>query len=144
LRRLKREGTVQIDHQITSSKVRRTRSNRLFPVNLADLLLRHGSANHRRETIAFSKRRQAALERAAVFTVWRNTIKRRRENGRMESAAMRLGLVDRLLSWRAILRKRLFPGHFDLPEPWGRYYWRRVRTVVFGDRQVTHECRHAF
>ena len=144
LGRLEREGTVQIDHRITSSKVRRTQSNPLFPVNLADLLLRHGSANHRRETIAFSKRRQAALERSAVFTVWRNTVKRRRENGRPESAAMWLGLVDRLLSWRVILRKRLFPGQVDLPEPWSQYYWRRVRTVVFGDRQATHECRYAF
>ena len=30
-------------------------------MNLADLLLRHSSANHKRETIPFSKRRQGAL-----------------------------------------------------------------------------------
>jgi hypothetical protein len=38
-----------------------TAQNPLFPVNLADLLLRHSSANHKRETIAFSKRRQGAM-----------------------------------------------------------------------------------
>jgi len=31
-----------------------------------DLWLRHGSANHKRETIAWSKRRQRAMERLAV------------------------------------------------------------------------------
>ena len=146
LRRLRssNKATPRIDHRITPSTVRRTRCNPLFPVNLADLLLRHGSANHRRETIAFSKRRQAAMERAATFTVWRNYIKKRRENGPLQSAAMWLGLVDRLLSWREVLRRRFFPAHTDLPEPWGLYYWRKVKTVVFADRQTTHECRYAF
>jgi hypothetical protein len=37
-----------------------TTSNPLFPVNLADMLLRHSISNHKRETIAFSKRRQGA------------------------------------------------------------------------------------
>ncbi len=42
-----------VDHQTTSSKDSRTPSNPLFPVNHADLLLRHSSANHKRETMAF-------------------------------------------------------------------------------------------
>ncbi len=124
--------------------MRRTQRNPLFPVNLADLLLRHGSANHRRETIAFSKQRQAAMERMAIFTVWRNCIKRRRENGPRESAAMRVGVLDRLLSWRQVLRRRLFPGHADLPEAWADYYWRRVKTAIYGERQSEHTCRYAF
>jgi len=146
LRRLKREGRtrVRIDHRITSSLERRTKSNPLFPVNLADLLIRHSSANHRRETIAFSKRRQGALERLAVFTVWRNCIKRRRENGPPESAAMWLGLLPRLLSWRDVLRRRRFPKHVDLPKPWRDYYWRRVRTAAMGARQTTHRLAYAF
>ncbi|HKX45688.1 MAG TPA: hypothetical protein VJP77_03230, partial [Planctomycetota bacterium] len=61
-----------IHHRTTSSKQSRTPRNPLFPANLADLLLRHSSANHKRETIAFSKRRQGALYRAAIFAVWRN------------------------------------------------------------------------
>jgi transposase-like protein len=146
LHRLHRRGknVPEIVHRTTSSKQRRTQSNPLFPVNLADLLLRHGSANHRRETIAFSKRRQAAMERLAIFTVWRNCIKKRRENARPQSVAMWLGFVDRLLGWRQILRRRLFPAHTELPEPWGSYYWRKVKTVVLGSGQTTHRCCFAF
>jgi transposase-like protein len=143
LRRMGR-ARARIQHQITSSKQRRTQSNPLFPVNLADLLLRHAQANHRRETIAYSKRRQAALQRLAAFAVWRNCVKRRRENGPAKSAAMWLGLADRLLDWRAVLRKRLFPAHSELPEPWGSYYWRKVKTLILGERQTTHRCRYAF
>ena len=107
----------RIDHCITPSTVRRTQSNPLFPVNLADLLLRHGSANHRRETIAFSKCPRAAFERLAVFVVWRNFIKRRREKESWPTptAAMRAGVIDRPLRWRQVLRRRLFPDHADPP-----------------------------
>jgi hypothetical protein len=80
----------------------------------------------------------------AVFTVWRNYVKKRRENGPRKSAAMWLGLTDRLLSWREILRRRLFPSQADLPEPWGDYYWRKVKTTVLGPRQTSHACRYAF
>jgi hypothetical protein len=107
-------------------------------------LVRHSSANHRRETIAFSKRRQAALERAAIFTVWRNCIKKRSENGPQKSAAMWVGLLDRLLTWKQVLRRRLFPAHADLPREWMDYYWRKVKTVTMGDRQTCHACRYAF
>lgn len=146
LARLYRSGRPmpRIDHRITSSKERRTMSNPLFPVNLTDLLMRHSSANHHRETIAYSKRRQAAMERAAIATVWRNCVKRRRENGPRQSVAMWLGVVDRMLSWGQVLRRRLFPAHADLPDPWGEYYWRRVKTVVFGERQASNDSQYAF
>jgi len=133
----------QIDHRITSSLVRRTQSNPLFPVNLADLLLRHCSANHRRETIAFSKRRQAALERLAVFTVWRNCIKWKREQKRGETAAMELGLLDRRWAWREVFRRRLFPRREELPDPWWSYYWRQVKTPAL-EKQTDHALGYAF
>jgi hypothetical protein len=142
LRRLGRRGVVR--HKVTSSKARRTRSNPLFPVNLTDLLLRHGCANHRRETIAFSKRRQGALERLAVFMVWRNCIKKRSENGRAETAAMAAGVTSRPLEWREVLRRRLFPGREGMPGRWREYYWRRVKTPVLGTAQAVHACRYAF
>jgi hypothetical protein len=69
-------------HETISSKAARTTQNPLFPVNLADLLLRHCSANHKRETIAFSKRRQGVLYRAAIWVVWKNYIKSLSENRR--------------------------------------------------------------
>ena len=133
-----------IDHHITPSTARRTKENPLFPVNLIDLQTRHSCANHRRETISFSKRRQSAMERAAIFTVWRDYIKRRSENGPPESAAMHIGLLDWLLTWRQVLRRRLFPHHAQLPTEWVDYYWRRIKTVVLQDRQTEHACVYAF
>lgn len=148
LRRLRREGltTPAITHHITSSKLRRTQSNPLFPVNLADLLLRHGSANHRRETIAFSKRRQAALERLAVFTVWRNYVKKRREKEPRpgETAAMSAGILPHPLTWRQTLKRRLFPARVPLPPAWRSYYEGQVKTLMLGQRQSAHRCRYAF
>ena len=142
LRRL--PPTVPLRHCVTPSRLRRTQSNPLFPVNLTDLLLRHGSANHHRESIAFSKRRQAALERAAVFMVWRNCIKRRRENGTRETAAMVAGCACRPLTWIDVLRRRLFPKQTRLPAPWPDYYWRRIKTAALGEGQTTHAALYSY
>ena len=68
-----------ITHRITSSKERRDERNPLWEVNLLDLMIRHSTAAHKRETIAWAKRRQASIEKLAIFQVWRNYIKRRRE-----------------------------------------------------------------
>jgi transposase-like protein len=144
LRRLEAETGVSFDHRVTSSRARRTTSNPLFPVNLADLLLRHGQANHRRETIAFSKRRQGAISRAAVFLFWRNYVKRRREKRRGETAAMAAGYARTPLGWEALLRERKFPRRSLLPGPWWDYYWHRVRTEALGDRQTEHRLKFAF
>jgi transposase-like protein len=145
LRRLRREcPQLRLEHRRTPSTDPRTRAHPLFAVNLADLLLRHCGANHRRETIAFSKRRQAAIERMAVFTVWRNAIKWRRENRRGETAAMRAGILARPVSWRQVFRRRLFPRKGELPARGWVYYWGRVRTAALGKGQRTHRLRFAF
>jgi transposase-like protein len=132
IRTLRQEpGTPSIKVKITSSRERRTTSNPLFAVNLADLLLRHGSANHRRETIAYSKRIQTACERAAAFLVWRNYVKRWSENGAEETVAMRAGICQRPYRWRDILRRRLFAGQFRLPEAWREYIEARVPSPPY-------------
>ena len=131
-------------HEVTSSTVRRTTRNPLFPVNLADLLLRHGQANHRRETIAFSKRRQGALERLAVFVVWRNAIKSRREKAPGETAATVAGLLPGPLEWGDVFATRLLPRREDLPGSWWSYYWGRIKTAVMGSRQREHRLKYAF
>ena len=71
LRRLRQRTLL---HQVTKSTAHRDPHNPLFAVNLLDLLIRHGGANHKRETIAFSKRRQGAAYRLAILQVWRNTL----------------------------------------------------------------------
>jgi hypothetical protein len=115
----------------------------LFPVNLLDLLLRHGSANHKRETIAFSKRRQGAIERAALLILWRNFIKPFSERRGGPTPAMRLGLAPRPLALEEVLARRLFPGRIALPPRWQRYYRRDIRTRRI-PRCTTHRLRLAF
>jgi len=124
---LEREGWT-IQHETTPSRRARTTGNPLFPVNLLDLLIRHCGANHKRETIAFSKRRQRAAERLAILQVWRNFMKSFSENARDASPAQRLGLTDRLLTTRDVLEQRLFPTRVQLPDRLRLYYEGRVET----------------
>jgi transposase-like protein len=122
----------RIAHYTTSSKASRTPRNPLFAANLADLLLRHDSANHKRETIAFSKRRQAALYRAAIWAVWRNFMKSRSENRRDEPPAVLLRLLPRRLEVRDLLSARRFPWRHVL-RPWlERCYYARIPTRAIG------------
>lgn len=139
-----RRGLPPVRHHVTSSRERRTAANHLFPVNLADLLLRHAQAAHRRETIAFCKRRQAAIERLAIFTIWRNLIKHQRENAPGITAGMAAGITRRSWSWSQVFRQRLFPRRHLLPGSWWDYYWRRVRTLPLGNAQNAHELKYAF
>jgi transposase-like protein len=118
----------RIRHECTPSVVARTPGNPLFPVNLIDLLLRHNSANHKRETIAFSKCYQAVVERAAVLILWRNFAKRFSENHGGSTPAMRLGLKATPLSPRALLEHRWFAEKVSPPDIWADYYRRRVVT----------------
>ena len=119
---------LTIEHHAISSRAARTSHNPLFPINLLDLLIRHSGANHKRETIAFSKRRQGAAERLWVFLVWRNYVKSFSERRRDATPAMRLGVCDRRWKVPEILAQRLFPTRIDLPERWQQYYWRKVAT----------------
>jgi len=136
-RALGRLPHLAVRHRVTSSRRPRTPRNPLFPINLLDLLIRHSSANHKRETIAFSKRRQSAAERLAVLMVWRNHIKWVSERRRCDTPAMRLGLCERPRPVREVLRERLFPTRCVLPPRWGRYYWRAVTS-----REIPHPTRH--
>ncbi|MCP4293462.1 MAG: hypothetical protein GY780_16670 [bacterium] len=121
----------QVIHEVTSSKDCRDHNNNLWEINLFDMLLRHSSKNHTRETIAFSKRRQAASERLAIFAVYRNFLLGRRQKNRWSpTPAMARGLLDRKLSVSDVLEGRLFVRHFVLPVSWDEYYWRRVSTRI--------------
>jgi len=127
-RALRRLRPRSIHHECTPSVEARTPHNPLFPVNLLDLLLRHNSANHKRETIAFSKRHQSALERAAMLAAWRNFVKPFSENHGGGTPAMRIGLRDRPMAIRELLKWRLFPARVGLPTVWENYYGRRIPT----------------
>jgi len=140
LRRLRDRSFL---HERTSSKAARTTSNPLFPANLSDLLLRHSSANHKRETIAFSKRRQSALYRMAIWTVWRNYMKDRSENRKVGPPAKALGLIARALRLDDVLRKRLFPKRIKTLRGWleACYFGRIVTRAI--ERNRSHSARYA-
>jgi transposase-like protein len=125
IRRL--EGYTLI-HEQTSSLDSRTQHNPLYAVNLLDLQLRHNSANHKRETIAFSKRHQAVIERGGWLMVWRNFCKHFSENRKQGTPAMRAGLTDTPWSVKKLLDGRRFATRTTLPKVWQEYYERRVDT----------------
>ena len=136
-RSLKRLPEHTFHHERTSSLEARTAGNPLFPVNRFDLQLRHNSANHKRETIAFSKRHQSVTERGAWLIVWQNFAKQFSERHGGGTPAMRLGLRDRPIPIAEILEQRLFPDRVQLPEKWARYYRGEVPT-----RYLKNERRH--
>jgi len=141
-RAIRRLAHLQVTHRTVSSRASRTPQNPLWPINLLDLLIRHSGANHKRETLAQSKRRQSAIDRLWVFLVWRNHVKWFSELRRDQTPAMRLGIDSRRRSVRQILEQRLFPTRIELPERWEQYYWRTIRTRAF-TRNQRHTLKYA-
>ncbi len=133
-----------IDHRITPGKEHRDRNNSLWEVNLLDLLIRHCNANHRRETLAWSKRRQASAERLLIFLIWRNYMKGRREKQRgSPTPAMVRGMMESPLEIEDFLGERLFRTRTKLPPRWAEYYLRKVETRGI-ENQRRHELKYAF
>jgi hypothetical protein len=131
-----------IVHETTSSRAARTARNPLFAANLADLLLRHTSANHKRETIAFSKRRQGALYRAAVWMVWRNYVKPCSERRQDPPPGVRLGVIERAWTVDQVLAARELPWRVQLSAWLERCYFGRIPTRRL-PRHRTHRLRYA-
>ena len=116
----------------------------MFPVDLLHKLLRHSLAHHRRETIAFARRINAAMERLFLTAVWRNFVKRRSERSRLPTTpAMRIGLTREQWGWKRVLSRRLFPERQELPEPWGLLYRRGWTTPLLASN-ARHDRIRAF
>ena len=135
-RALRRMLGYEITHECTSSKVARTPKNPLFPVNRLDLQLRHNSSNHKRETIAFSKRHQSVVERAAWLIAWLNLVKPFSERHDGGTPAMRVGTAERRYTVKELLKSRVFPRHVGLPEEYRHYHDGEVLTP-----RIRHERR---
>jgi transposase-like protein len=118
----------QIRHVVTSSKEVRNRINKLFEINLLDLLIRHGEAEHKRETIAYTKRRNCAAYKLAIFLVVKNYVRTKRVRGCGRTPAEMAGVCRRRLTVGEVLGRRLFVDRVRLPERWRRYYWQEVET----------------
>jgi len=140
IRRLKQV----IKQEVTPGSDHRDKNNSLWEVNLLDQLIRHSSSNHKRETIAWSKRRQASAERLAIFLVWRNYMKGRSEKDRgSPTPAMVKGLTDRPLEVEDILSERIFRTNMELPPRWAEYYDRQVETRAL-EVNRRHELSYAY
>jgi len=142
-RALKRLTDRVLVHEVTSSKAARTPRNPLFPVNRQDLMLRHTGANHRRETIAFSKLRAGVIERAALQLVFMNFMKSFSEKKRDGTPAQRLGLTDHRWTVPDFLQERRFASRVALPSIWRAYYERRIQTRRLPQSKL-HQLRYAF
>ena len=130
-------------HRVTSSRERRDKRNPLWEVNVLDLMVRHSTSAHKRETIAWAKRRQASIEKLMIFQVWRNYVKRRREKGPPVTPAMLLGLAVRPWRMGDLLKARMFFGKTCLSTRWQAYYRREVRTRALAVNRV-HQLTYAF
>jgi transposase-like protein len=139
-----RQLDCQIKHLKTPGKEHRDKNNNLWEVNLVDLLIRHTSSNHKRETLAWSKRRQGAAERLVIFLVMRNYVQRRREKDRASpTPAMEKGLTTEPLTPDGILDGRLFRTQAELPPRWAQYYDRMVETRAL-DTNTRHELKYNY
>ncbi len=136
--------STRVDHRITPGKAHRDYNNRMWVINLLDGLIRHSSGNHKRETIAFSKRRQSSSEKLAIMLVWRNYVKGRREKVRgSPTPAMEKGMLSNPLKIEDVLSSRIFRTHCDLGPRWGEYYDRVVETRALRVNR-RHELRLAY
>ena len=116
----------------------------MFPVDLLHKILRHSLAHHRRETIAFSRRLNAAMERMALTAIWRNFVKKRSEQrSRSDSPAVMLKLTDERWSWSRVLARRLFFDRISMSEPWTELYRRDWKTPVL-ESNAQHTLKRAF
>ncbi len=128
----------------THSAAAIARDNAMFPVDLLHKILRHSLAHHRRETIAFSRRLNAAMERLCLTAIWRNFIKRRSERRpRSPTPATALGLTDSPWTWKRVLSRRLFFDRVHLPDPWPLLYRRGWDTPLL-NLNNRHQNRHKF
>ena len=122
----------------------RRRDREMFAADLLHGLMRHSLSHHGRETIAFSRRQNALLERGFLMAVWRNYVKGRSERRPDRTTpAMAIGLAQEPWNWSRVLAQRLFPGRIRVPESWRRVYRRAIITPEVG-RNLRHDLVHAF
>lgn len=120
------------------------RDRELKPVDAWHALIRHSSAAHKRETIAFGRRLNAILERLYLLVMWRNCIKGMSERKPDPTTpAMRLGLAEEPWSWERLFSRRRFPGREKLTEVERRLYRRDWTTPVL-PRNARHRRKHAY
>jgi len=97
----------------------------MFPNDLLHALMRHGLAHHHRETIAFHRRINGAMERYFLMAAWRNFVKKRSERRPEKiTPAMLKRLTTTAWTWQRVFARRLFPDRLPVPASWQAIYRR--------------------
>ena len=119
------------------------RDRAMFPVDVLHKMIRHSSANHKRETIAHGRRVNSIMLRLYVFAAWINFGKERSERRpRGRSPGMDIGLSERILDWNNVLSRRLFPWRQKLSGMDGTLYSMAMETPAVGNNR-RHELINA-
>ena len=120
------------------------RDRAMFPLDTVHRFLRHSVKVHARETIAFGRRSEAQLERAHLFAVFRNLVKRRSERRpRSITPAVWLKLTDQTWTWERVFAQRLQPSRIDGGAPWPALYDRRMTTPTLASTPP-HALKRAY
>ena len=120
------------------------RDRAMFPVDALHKMIRHSSANHKRETIAHGRRVNSIMLRLYVFAVWINFGKDRSERRpRGRSPGMDVGLVEGILDWKQVLSRRLFPWRQKLSRMDRKLYSLAMETPAVGNNR-RHELINAY
>jgi transposase-like protein len=120
------------------------RDRAMFPIDVLHRFFRHSVKGHARETIAFGRRSEAQLERAHLFAVFRNLVKRRSERRpRSITPAMWIGLTDSRWTWERVFAKRLQPSRMLEHVTWPELYGRRMSTPTLR-RTPPHALKLAY
>ena len=133
---LRRLQNPHIEHLTTHSKAPRTPKNPLFAVNAHHMFMRNSASNHKRETVAFSKRIQAVIYRHAIFQVWKNLVKSASERKPGRTPAQRLGVTNKRWTVRELIAIRRFPTRRRRRKRVDDYYWGRIPSrFLKGERR---------
>jgi hypothetical protein len=126
------------------SPAARDRDRAMFPIDALHRFLRHSVKGHARETIAFGRRNEAQLERAHLFAIFRNLVKRRSERRpRSITPAMWIGLTHARWTWETVFAQRLQPSRTPEGAAWPELYERRMVTPTLR-RTPPHALKFAY
>lgn len=122
----------------------RERDRAMFPIDTLHGFTRHSVKAHARETIAFGRRSEAQLERAQLFVVFRNLVKKRSERRAGSiTPAMWLGLTETRWTWERVFAERLQPSRIDGGAAWPDLYNRRMPTPTLA-QAPPHQLKLAY
>jgi transposase-like protein len=128
------ENRGQLSHRQTSSKIKRTTDNPLFPVNYLDREIRKDQACHVRQTVQWSRSVNNAMERMMIYIAYHNLFKPYRIKDNSALTHGEVGGFDRM-KIRALKRRmftrRFFVHHLVLDISQWKTWHRIWKTPVF-------------